>query len=182
MSGQHFNNSLSGSLASDRKAVSAASACGNLFRSRARCSQWLILLAGLALIGSLAGCKKDGPPVFKVHKVRGQVLFDGKPATGVTVVLNPDEGSFPPGVSPMAMTRDEGKFEIGSYTPGDGAPAGKYVVTLTWFKVIDAPSGPTPGPNVIPAKYATSENSPVKFTVEAKDLNEIPVIEISSAQ
>lgn len=179
MSGQSYQNQISfqdSRVQGEKSGHVAAS----LLHRRARCSRWLVLLAGLALIGSLAGCNKPRGKIDRLYKVHGKVVFDKQPAVGATVVLHPQEGSFPPGINPTATTDKEGKFQINSYKPDDGAPVGGYVITVSWFKIIQAPSGVTPGPNVLPDSYAVPETSPVKLIVEPKELNEVPLIEIAA--
>jgi hypothetical protein len=89
----------------------------------------LMLFAGLAL-GAL-GCKKD--EFHKVYPVTGKVLVDGAPAADCLVYLHRTfDDEHPRRVSPFCTTDETGAFSINSYSVGDGAPEGEYVVTLEW--------------------------------------------------
>ena len=65
-----------------------------------------------------------------------------------------------------AVTNARGEFVLSTYTNGDGAPKGDFIVTVLPFKsktglVVKAPE--------IPAKYLKPATSPLKVTVkEAK--------------
>jgi ribosomal protein S27AE len=70
-----------------------------------------------------------GPSRLSVYKVEGVVLFQGEPASGARVTLFPEFNKkhryFPSGkVGP------DGKFQLTTYAPDDGAPAGRYKVTI----------------------------------------------------
>jgi len=137
----------------------------------------LAIASGMFLVVAGNGCAKK-IPVLPVYKVSGQVLVNNEPAIGAMVILNPVAGALPQNIVPSATTNKEGKFKINGYGTGDGAPAGEYVVTVSWFKLIDAPSGLVPGPNVIPAQYSNPKTSPVKVEVQKGKATEIPTIEI----
>lgn len=82
----------------------------------------------------LSGCGGDsGVPVFPVS---GTVYFDGKPAEGVRVIFHPDTAAVPgkPVLRPSGETGADGGFYLTSREPKDGAPVGKYRITLTWRK------------------------------------------------
>ena len=70
--------------------------------------------AGVALLLVLVvGCSKQ-PTLVEVHPVNGQVLFDGKPAAGATVVFHPKDRSntFP---TPSAKADNQGHFSLTTY-------------------------------------------------------------------
>lgn len=121
-------------------------------------------LAVLVLPGLLASCGKQ-EFTLPVHPVSGQVFFNGKPAVGAMVVLHRVSEPLPPDVSPVATTGADGGFQISTYQAGDGAPAGDYVATVEWRKVVGQGGSSVPGPNVIPAKYGKRDSSPLKVTV-----------------
>ncbi len=121
---------------------------------------------------ALASCGKKGPPrVSLVGPVTGEVLVDGRPAAGVTIV---GQSSAPidtknPAI-PSALSDADGKFSMGTYTPGDGMPTGDYVFLFKWQE------GPftKPGPDKLKGRYATSQKSTIKYTIEKKaDLGKI---------
>src|SRR5262249_2552105 len=81
----------------------------------------------------------------KVYPVHGKVVDEkGKPAVGAIVMFHP---VAPPGknVEAVSGTVDEsGEYRLTTYTNGDGAPAGEYVVTITWPEPRKSPFGPLP--------------------------------------
>ncbi len=82
----------------------------------------------------VAGCSKSDDGRLEVYPVTGKVTVGGRPAEGAEVVLY---GATPelkgPGTIPPEGTTDEnGAFSLTSYEPNDGAPAGKFHVTIFW--------------------------------------------------
>jgi predicted Zn finger-like uncharacterized protein len=65
-----------------------------------------------------------------VYATEGSVYFQGKPAAGARVTLIPVDKSrdryFPTG-----KVGDDGTFKLTTYEPEDGAPAGRYRMTVT---------------------------------------------------
>lgn len=78
----------------------------------------------------LAGCGvPDGR--MTVHRVRGSVKVDGRPASGMDVVLYPDTPLADKNADyPRAAVGEDGSFAITTYDEGDGAPAGSYKVSI----------------------------------------------------
>ncbi len=135
---------------------------------RPRC---LLLLAGLLAIVAVAGCKKREVRV-PVVPVSGKVAaFQGEIPLGAHIILRPVKSGGEDSVVPSARVTSDGSFVVGTHTEGDGAPPGKYAVTITWRKVV----GDGPGPNVLPKKYASAATTPVIVTVNGP--TEIPTIE-----
>ena len=88
-------------------------------------------LLTLVLAGSLAPCScSKKRPLYPVH---GKVFFEGKPATKALVVFHPLDDPDPEPVQPHALVQPDGSFEIFTYQAGDGAPGGRYTVTVTAF-------------------------------------------------
>jgi len=90
----------------------------------------------LAIIACAGGCSKSsGPPKKVCYPVKGELLVKDKPAEGATVILHPgadansDEWSMG---FPHGNVGADGKFELGTYADNDGAPAGDYVVLVSW--------------------------------------------------
>lgn len=97
------------------------------------------ILAALALAAS--GCGEDGPKI-PLFPATGRVVFGDAPADGVEVrFFDAANVTDPDAPHPFATTDAEGRFELGTFEAGDGAPAGRYKVMLLW------PEGP-PGPGV----------------------------------
>jgi hypothetical protein len=86
----------------------------------------------------------------------------------------------PPGgnVEAAVGTADaNGTYHLTTYTTGDGAPAGQYVVTVCWYEPKKSPFGPPPK-DILCGQYASREASQFKFTVEPKADNEMPLIKV----
>jgi hypothetical protein len=97
----------------------------------ARTALRALALAALALFGP--SCRR-GPTCYSV---RGQVLVDGRPAEGALVVFVPESAPGRPGPRPSASAAADGSFALRTYdaatrTVQDGAPPGRYVVTVIW--------------------------------------------------
>ena len=117
------------------------------------------------------GCGDDGR--LPTYEARGQVVFqDGNPLEGGTIIFE----SMDHPVSPRSLISPDGKFELGTYETGDGAPVGQYRVAIM-------PPSQTGGvdrdearpPAIIDPKYKDFEKSGLEYKVEAKDANEFVV-------
>lgn len=97
--------------------------------------------------------KKEG-----LNPVRGQVYFDGVPAPGAYVVLEPLKG----GAKASGVAAADGSFTLSTYTANDGAVAGEYQAAVTWRQK-DAKG--KVGPNLLPAHYATGAKSGLRVTI-----------------
>ena len=126
----------------------------------------------------LVGC---GPSDVRVPvvPVSGKVSFQGQSPAGAQIVLHPVSKVEGQSVAPSGSVKDDGSFQISAYDQADGAPPGEYVATVQWFKVVADEGGSGRGPNVLPAKYASPETSPVKITVNS-EATEVPPIEITN--
>ncbi len=78
----------------------------------------------LTLLGTaaLGGCRSGDEPTYPVS---GVVRFGGEPLTDCRVMFRPEQG-------PVASGRldSEGRFELSTYRPADGAVAGVHRVWL----------------------------------------------------
>jgi hypothetical protein len=91
----------------------------------------LFLLPFYFLMLAPLGCSQAGQGL-KLYPVKGQVFLKDKPATGARLVLVPVED--PKAEKPSAIVDDNGSFQLATRQPGDGAPAGEYFVSITWFE------------------------------------------------
>jgi hypothetical protein len=131
------------------------------------------VLAGLTLLA--CGCGNGREPAYTV---RGQVLdAQQKPAVGALVVFHPAETSAGDAVKPVGQVDETGAFSLTTYTKGDGAPAGEYVVTVTWPAPRKGPFEPEGGDR-LNGRYANPKSSTIRFKVQAQALNEVPVIQL----
>jgi hypothetical protein len=90
--------------------------------------------------------------------VKGQVLLDDRPVGNALVVLHPQDRTEGASVLSYARTDSDGRFTVSTYEPFDGAPAGKYAVTV--LKEDDQE-----GKHVLPPAYASPDTSGLNITV-----------------
>jgi hypothetical protein len=127
------------------------------------------MFAALAVAGP--ACSSGGG----MHPVRGKVSVSGQPAAGAVLVFHPD-GAGLQAIPPTAVAGPDGTFALAT---GDktGAPAGKYVVTVTWPDTSKKPTeaqvmmgaNPYDGPDQLKGRYATPQQSPLRAEVKAGD-------------
>jgi hypothetical protein len=136
-------------------------------------------LAAMALLtaAALAGCG-GGPDRIPVYKAAGKITFNNQPVDGAFLVLHPK--GAPPSTDvpkPTALVKADGTFEPTTFNSADGAPAGDYVVTIEWRKLVNTGGEWAPGPNLLPAKYSKPETSDLVVHV-AEGSNELPPLTI----
>ena len=131
------------------------------------------LMCGASLL--LVGCGEDER--VAVYPTSGSIRFGDSIPTGAQIVLHPQGHVLPPDANPTAQVGSDGTFAVGTYSVGDGAPAGVYKATVQWFKVVSNEGGSGRGPNVLPRNYADPQATPLAITVVEGE-NAIPPIEI----
>jgi hypothetical protein len=135
-------------------------------------------LAGLLL--GITGC--GGSPPTPVHPVRGQVLFEGQPVPSALVVLHPVNPSAKDVPPPRAKVESDGSFTVGTFQSQDGAPAGDYIVTVSWWQSSAKGNGgrqdDTPPSNRLPPRYSQVSTSDLRAHVDAGN-NQLPVIRLT---
>ncbi len=108
-----------------------------------------------------------------VHATTVKVLYKGKPLTNAVVVFYSYSATTKKySRSSDAMTEADGSSAMSTYTAFDGVPAGDYTVTITWQEPRYDESG-KPTPNKLPAKYAKTQDSPLKATIKAGERNTV---------
>jgi hypothetical protein len=151
---------------------------------------FLFALAFVALV-VLSGCSGDGR--LDVAKVRGKVTYKGQGVPQATVLLfridPPDEMSRK--LHPYAYVEPDGTFEIKTYVDGDGAPPGKYRVSIMApaaggtskkDQPAETQAASAPGvkvPAAIAAKFANVETAGLEIEVNAGE-NNLPPFELSA--
>jgi hypothetical protein len=130
-------------------------------------------LLSVAIPLAVAGC---GDGREKVYPVRGKVIdAKEKPAAGALVFFNAVGASHK--IKPVGKVGDDGTFQLTSYDANDGAPAGEFVVTLIWPTPKKTPFDQE-GPDQLKGRLADAGKSEIRFTVEKKPDNEVPVIRL----
>ena len=141
-----------------------------LHRTRGvRCSPriWSGLLIG-ATVALLIGCTARRPPCVSV---RGVVTYHGRPLEGAGIRFVP-KGSR----SAAGVTDVQGRFTLLSFVAGDGAVLGEHVVCVSKW-IPDSNDKQTDVAmkrhiSVLPERYGTPEQSPLRAIVTAKGPNE----------
>jgi hypothetical protein len=147
--------------------------------SRMTCRLLQRLGATLLLLSPLS-CSSSATP--KLYPVRGIVRFDGKPAEGALVTLQPTDASVGTSIAPRGQVRADGSFEIATHKHGDGAPPGEYKVTIMWYPP-DARQRHMEGKPLgskFPALYGDAKTSPLTGTVR-EGPNEWPPFEVRAS-
>jgi hypothetical protein len=119
----------------------------------------------LAVTLAMTGCGKSGP---EFAKVSGSVKLSGKPLTAGSVSFisgDPKRNNANGNIGP------DGRYELQTTNPGDGAELGEYTVIVSGIDP-NALNTAAPGEplkkmaNPVPAKYEKPESSGLKFKVE----------------
>lgn len=129
-----------------------------------------------ALLIVVAGCGSDER--LPVYPVQGQVFVEKKPAAGAVVWLIPE--SDQPAKNrrvPVGRADADGRFEIETYGEKDGAPAGKYRMTVMWRG--PAKTGDEDGPNLISPRYMDPAKSGLPIVEIRPGQNTIPPVHLS---
>ena len=132
-----------------------------------------------AMIGLLAGC--GGGDRVEVYPATGTVTYRGQAADGAEVTLYwagdavPDR-RFP---IPSGIVGGDGRYELTSFEPADGAPPGDYRATVVWLEALK----PGENPEAIArgdrlgARYANPETSGLSATIEPRG-NALPPFDL----
>lgn len=127
----------------------------------------------------LVSCSKKGPAIERhsVQPVEGQVIWKQKPLAGAYVTFHPqgwEEHSFT--TNPAATTGADGRYRLGTYAKGDGAPAGKYVITVT--SPDRSPGAPKMyPPNILPKQYSDPKTSGLEVVI-VEGTNVVPALDL----
>ena len=122
-----------------------------------------VFVVSLAL--SLCGCIAEDGRV-PVYPVSGSVQHGGRPAEGAIVSFHPLDASAPSPLQPSGKVDAAGNFQLTSYESGDGAPAGKYAVTILWPAPPKSPiDAPDAGPDRLNGRYLDPRKSPWQVEV-----------------
>jgi hypothetical protein len=128
----------------------------------------VVLAAGLALV---AGCG-DGKPA--PYPVSGKVLVKGKGADGAIVRLWPVDADGPDAVRPLGYVQPDGTLQLTTHRENDGAPAGRYKVTVEWRPKKKNSTEPD-GPDRLNGRYADPKASKIEVTVNRGETTLDPI-------
>lgn len=143
---------------------------------------YFAFMLSLFVVGlvTIVGC---GDGKIRRYPVKGVVDVDGKPVSGALVIFCPIEG--PPEFMkerPFGRTDAAGVYELRTFEPGDGAPAGDYRIMVRWIGDGSIDRGndrATTGGDRLHGRYSNPEQSGLTYTV-TKGQNEVPPFELKS--
>jgi hypothetical protein len=129
-------------------------------------------LVALALLAAACG-GPDGP---RPYPVRGVLRVNGEPAGGALVAFYCTT-PFGKTIVPSAVTDEDGSFNLTTYKPRDGAPAGDYEVTVTWP---ESRHGWRVEGDRLNRAFADPKVSGLRAHVEPTSSNELPPFELKA--
>lgn len=143
----------------------------------------LVMLCALSCFpAAFVGCGGDTGPAL--YPVTGTVTYNGTPVEGATVAFHGETATK----LATGTTDSQGRFELTTNEPGDGAVAGKHTVsvsktvtsgaasgTASMEEAMENPAGPAESKNELPAKYADPGMSQLSFTVSETETNDFDV-------
>lgn len=133
-----------------------------------RCSY---LLGCLLVLGCQMG---SGRP--SCQPASGQVLLEKRPVPEAQLTFHPKQGTLD--LLPTAITREDGQFQVTTWSDKDGLPIGEYVVTIVWKQLImQGEEKVRNGPNQLPMIYSDPKRSPLRCTIQA-GTNTLPAFEL----
>jgi hypothetical protein len=139
-----------------------------------------------------AGCGSSAPDNRPERvPVVGVVKYKQQPVEGAVVVFNPQGHPH----AAIGRTDADGRFELMTFEPGDGAVAGEYLVSISKIEAApvvaqatdDAPTISVPEKPLLPDVYADPQTSGFKQTIMVGregeltfDLKEGPIGKLAS--
>jgi hypothetical protein len=128
----------------------------------------------LATLATCCGCNGSSGP--KLMPTSGVVRYHGKPLAGARVIFNPEHGR-----PAQATTDAEGRFQLSTLHPADGAVVGTHqVAVIAPRSGVERMPGPneTPVPepveaDALPKRYGDPQTSGLEREVKAEGKNEI---------
>jgi hypothetical protein len=142
----------------------------------------VILGLGLSCVVLASSCGRSKIPEIQgklpVFPVKGTLLLDGKPLGSADLVFHPTT-RLPKEASqflPRGRTNEDGVFKLSTYTENDGAPAGKYRVTVSYRG--NHQNGRTADePELMPAAYRNPRGTVLRAEVQEGE-NDLPALEV----
>ena len=117
------------------------------------------------LAGAASSCSRATRP--PLYPVQGTVTVQMKPASKAVVVLRPVSSGPLNSLLPHGEVGPDGVFRIGTYTDSDGAPAGDYIVTITWpASRTDPKTGDVISEDLLMGKYNNPAKSQWTITIQ----------------
>ena len=134
-------------------------------------SRFSVLILLLTIFISI-GCGKqtvDGRP--QPVPVSGVVKYKQEACADAQLVFAPEDHQY----AAYARTDSQGRFQLQTFDPGDGAVPGRFKVVVTKFEAIDLPDGGFKETFFLPEKYRNAETSGLTATVPPEGTNTIEI-------
>ncbi|MBB74686.1 MAG: hypothetical protein CMJ75_09255 [Planctomycetaceae bacterium] len=128
------------------------------YRSARQCLL-LVLSIGLTIC---CACQHENQ--VPLYPVQGEVYLDSQPAEGALVVLHPLHENPAHAAQPRGFVDKNAHYQLSTRSRHDGAPAGKYAVTVLWRKQSDEDD---PGELLVPRHYLDPKQSGLQATIVA---------------
>ncbi|MCE9607763.1 MAG: BON domain-containing protein [Planctomycetia bacterium] len=113
-------------------------------------------------VPAVAVVQEEKAPVYAVE---GTLFVEGKPAEGARVVFHPVAGEKPCLAS--AIVGPNGRFSLKTVDNRDGATAGKFAVTVAWYRPI--PPGeeisPEEAGSLVPRRFQRVHTTPLRINI-----------------
>jgi hypothetical protein len=132
----------------------------------------ILLLLPATLLAS--ACSSSKVPLYHVE---GKVLFNDKPAHGAIVWLHPVQASDSSIPKPRGKTSQDGTFRLGTFDSKDGAPAGRYYVSVYWNA--ETKAGDIDGKNLLPTRYQDPRKSGLPIVDIKEGTNQLPAFQLT---
>jgi hypothetical protein len=130
----------------------------------------LIICAFVSLCLAFTSCSS----AKRIYPVEGKVLFEGKPASGAMVQFHPVSSDEKDPLVPQAQVAADGSFRLTSLEFEDGAPAGRYAVTVFWG--VPSKGGDGFDRILVPVRYLKSETSGLTAEVPEQETKLKPFV------
>lgn len=127
----------------------------------------LCLMVSICVIG--CGDQKPIADIVKTVTAGGVLTYQGKPLENYQIIFHPKDKKRPA----SGRTDADGRFQLGTNRPGDGATPGAHQVTVTYAgpEINLAPGDElkevAPPKIIIPEKYGSLESSDVTQEIPA---------------
>ena len=112
-----------------------------------------------------------------MYPVTGTVFYNGTPAEGAQVTFVPQDDNGPKKPRPGAQVKRNGSFRLSTYVSYDGAPAGRYAVTIVYRSPEKKENGENAGPDMLSGRYADPKTTPLAAEVK-EETNELAPFQI----
>jgi len=131
---------------------------------------WILSVSVVLMV--IIGCSQYDDGLIK-HAVTGSVHVNGAPGPGVMVAFkNLDPSVTGNAAEPVAVTDQEGRFELSTNGAQDGAIEGEYAVAFFWQDQAGAV-------DFLRGKYGNFQKSTFRVQVGSED-QEIPPFELTA--